>query len=558
MALTALKLDGLATTTNAGSYSFASHTYTANRLYVVFVNSSIASGTAPKATGVASAAVTFTEIGTAGGLLYSGTVRRLQAWWAVPGSTQTGQTVTITLDGTSTGMYAPLIEMDGNATTSPIVQSKTGSATSGTSITVTFDSAFGNSANRPLACTVHRAQEATTEDTAEGYTELDDGNFASPSAGGETQWHSTTASTTPSASWTTSTDNAMFALEIKAAASGSFTMTADVGTFSMTGQIALFNTTQLENNAVYSESGQTAFFNFNHLLANASFTLSGQTTIFAFDNVLDHGVFTLAGQDVLFMIGSVMIADVGTFSMAGQAALFIINQAENTGTFLESGQAVLFAIAMAENNGTYNLVGQDAAFLQGVVMTADAGLFSLAGQTSIFDLSVQMAEGGFIIIGQDAGLAVSVPPVGTDIKPEKHKQFVFYREPTERERQAEDMKMAEVLSSQLRQTRFVNQQLLEANKRMLTQLEQERQKISPPVIVVNGAEYQRAGEIPVATPVVPAKPPMDPRRKAELVQRLEKARFAKEAEKERQRQIAEQRSKNLAKARRVQKKNRRQ
>ncbi|HET7295336.1 MAG TPA: hypothetical protein VFM88_23155, partial [Vicinamibacteria bacterium] len=60
------------TATNASFYSFPSISASDNLLYVVFLNTSIASGTAPSATSVTGAGLSFTEIGPAGGLLYSG------------------------------------------------------------------------------------------------------------------------------------------------------------------------------------------------------------------------------------------------------------------------------------------------------------------------------------------------------------------------------------------------------------------------------------------------------------------------------------------------------
>ena len=213
MALTTTKIDQIHSQTDASSYAFTAKTYTANLLYVIFTNTSVASGAPPTVTGVASANVTFAEIGTAGGVVYD-TVRRIQAWYVIPGSTFAGETVTITCNGTSTGMDASNIEVNGHDTSGTIVQNATNGATSGTSLTVTL-SAFGNSNNRPMAYFGHRANEATTEGT--GYTELDDGNHASPSAGSETIWHSSSADTTPNASWVTNSANGGFAIEIKAA-----------------------------------------------------------------------------------------------------------------------------------------------------------------------------------------------------------------------------------------------------------------------------------------------------------------------------------------------------
>ena len=66
------KKDAIDSPSDASSYSFAQVTASDNRLYIVFVNTSIGSGTAPSATSVSGAGLGFTQIGTPGGLLYSG------------------------------------------------------------------------------------------------------------------------------------------------------------------------------------------------------------------------------------------------------------------------------------------------------------------------------------------------------------------------------------------------------------------------------------------------------------------------------------------------------
>jgi hypothetical protein len=205
---------------DASSYSFPSITASNNRLYVAFVSTSSASGgTAPAATGVSGAGLTFTQIGTPGGVLYSGTLRRIQAWRALVASGATTGSIAISLDATSTGMDAVLLEFDGVNTSGTngsgaIVQSATNNATGATALTVTL-AAFGSSSNRPVAFFNHRESEATTEKP--GYTELDDGVHAAPVAGAECEWHATTADTTPSASWATAIAVGGFALEVRAA-----------------------------------------------------------------------------------------------------------------------------------------------------------------------------------------------------------------------------------------------------------------------------------------------------------------------------------------------------
>jgi len=205
--------------TDAASYSFPSITASNNLLYVVFLNTAIGSGTAPSATSVSGAGLSFTEIGAPGGLLYSGTssVRRIQTWRALSSAGATTGSIAINLSGTSIGMDAVLLEFSGMDTSGTngsgaIAQSATNKATSATSLSVTLG-AFGNSNNRPVAFFSHRVAEATTEEA--GYTELDDASHSGPVTGAQCEWHATAAETTPSAAWLTAADAGGLALEVR-------------------------------------------------------------------------------------------------------------------------------------------------------------------------------------------------------------------------------------------------------------------------------------------------------------------------------------------------------
>ncbi|MGD2037980.1 MAG: DNRLRE domain-containing protein, partial [Desulfobacterales bacterium] len=183
--------------------------------------------------------MTFTEIGPAGGVVFSTDGRRVQAWRALATSGAGTGVVTATMDQTGTSysptisasMGAAMIEVTGTKTTGTngadaIVQWPTNSASGVTSLTVNM-AAFADSNNRPLAFFSHRADsdaEATNHDTAEGYTELHDGPHGSVMMAHMAEWHATAANTTPSADWGTSSGaTGGFALEI-AADSGSNTL----------------------------------------------------------------------------------------------------------------------------------------------------------------------------------------------------------------------------------------------------------------------------------------------------------------------------------------------
>jgi uncharacterized delta-60 repeat protein len=220
-------LTSIADPSNLNSYDFPSANYSNNILYIAFTASSCATsegctaGSVPTVTSVSGAGLTFTEIGTAGGLTYSSTNRRIQAWRALATSGAGTGVVTVTLDGTSYSMGAVIIEFTGTKTSGTngadaVVQSNTNSGSGITNLEVTLN-AFSDSRNRPVAFFAHRAAESTTHET--GYTELYDNNHSTtPVMGYMAEWHHTTAETTPYASWSTSVSGGGFALEIGAAA----------------------------------------------------------------------------------------------------------------------------------------------------------------------------------------------------------------------------------------------------------------------------------------------------------------------------------------------------
>jgi hypothetical protein len=216
----ASKVAEITTTTDANSYDFPSATYSNNVLYICFTGTSKSGATAPTVTSVSGAGLTFTEIGTAGGLPYSSTNRRIQAWRAMATSGATTGVVTATLSGAtlpSAGMGAVIIAFTGTKTSgtngADAVANYATAITSTTSLTVPM-AAFADPNNRPVAWFGHRYEEATHNEA--GYTELYEGMHPSVAMGYEAEWHETVADDTPSVTW----DNAGygesggFALEI--------------------------------------------------------------------------------------------------------------------------------------------------------------------------------------------------------------------------------------------------------------------------------------------------------------------------------------------------------
>jgi hypothetical protein len=220
------------------SYSFPSATYSNNVLYIAFIETACASGqdcglgidVVAAVESVSGAGLTFDEIAPIGGVVFSTTGRRIQAWRALVTSGAGTGAVTVTMDTTGTtfsptisaSMGAAMIAFTGMDTSGTngsgaIANSATNSASGVTSLTVTM-AAFASSDNRPVAFFAHRAGTATEPSTPEtGYMELWDGPHDSVLMANIAEWHATTAETTPSASFASSGATGGFALEIAAA-----------------------------------------------------------------------------------------------------------------------------------------------------------------------------------------------------------------------------------------------------------------------------------------------------------------------------------------------------
>lgn len=242
MAITVTSRGTVCTNADSSTYDIASVALTTDRVYIAFVYSSIASGTAPSVTGIAvqsgTGTLTMTKRTTTGDSeTFSGGVRRVECWYGKCSASGTA-TMRATLDATSTNTSMQIFELDGGKTTGTngadaIVQApcKTNGSSSTTSLTISMSS-FSSSDNRPISFIVHRANEATTADGGGAYTELFDGSHNNPSGGVQVQWHSSSADTSPDASWATSSANGGIALEL-AAASSNVTVEVPVATLTI-------------------------------------------------------------------------------------------------------------------------------------------------------------------------------------------------------------------------------------------------------------------------------------------------------------------------------------
>ena len=226
---------GSDTTDSAASYSTASITPTANEVVVLYVLTTIGSGTAGTVTPT-HGSITFTSVTSR---LFNGTLRRISMFTGVASGSPSAGAITITPSAsTQTGCAWVVQQWTGVDTTTPVVQSAVNSGT-GTSLSATL-SAFGSANNATAAGGANDAAGSGAWTAGTGFTLL--GNpaaMATPSVriAGEYQLAN---DTTPNLTNSTSTTWGFIAAEMKAAAttltlnaSGSeFTMASGTPTYS--------------------------------------------------------------------------------------------------------------------------------------------------------------------------------------------------------------------------------------------------------------------------------------------------------------------------------------
>jgi len=291
MALTVTVLDSIHDNVDRSSYQFASKTFVNDRLYLVFVTTTHGSLTPPGASSITGSGtgLNFTKHGSS--LIYGSGLCKAEVWRAQVSSGAGTGTLVMPLSGNTPGTScnAVLVEITGHKGTGAngldaIVQMVTNTATA-TSLTVNLSS-FASPNNRPLSYIGHRAPEVINPGT--GYTELDDGGHPSPSMGVQLQWHSSSADTSPNASWSTSAGAGGIALELAIAGTDG-SATGDVpeitttkvqgsasGTASATGAVAEITTTKVQGSAsgTASATGAVAEITLSPVLGTAS-TVSG-------------------------------------------------------------------------------------------------------------------------------------------------------------------------------------------------------------------------------------------------------------------------------------------
>lgn len=201
-----------------------------------------------------------------------------------------------------------------------------------------------------------------------------------------------------------------------AAATGAYSLTADVGTFSFTGQPAnlLVGYDMAAAGATYSYTGQPAVLSYGRPMTAAlgTFTYTGQAAnlLVGLDFAAAGATFTYTGQDAVLSYGRPMAAAVGTFTYNGQPAGLLIglDMVAAGATYSYNGQAagLYIGLDLAATAGIFTYNGQDAILQTGKGLVADAGIFAYTGQAVGFAVvaSLPAVYGTFTYTGQAANL----------------------------------------------------------------------------------------------------------------------------------------------------------
>lgn len=204
-------LDAGSSTTNSSSYSTASNSPTANRLQLLVIRNYGATGLVPSS--VSGCSLTWELITSQS---FNGGVGMLSVWRAL--GTPTTGSLTISFSSSQNGIIiswseAANVDLTGSNGSGAIVQSVSNTGTAATSISATL-AAFGSSENRPFAAVTTSNTRTITPQTS--WSELSETSSAEDLTL-EAQWRSDATDTASHGSWTSNSNCAIIAIEIKAA-----------------------------------------------------------------------------------------------------------------------------------------------------------------------------------------------------------------------------------------------------------------------------------------------------------------------------------------------------
>jgi len=374
MAIVAVKLGtSIHSNADATSYTYVSATYTDNRLYLLFTNSSIASGTAPSVNSVTGGGLTWVEATAgAGGNLWSGNVRRCQCFRAMVTSGATAGELTIGLDGTSTGMDACVVEVTGMDTggtngSAAVVQVAEDQDDANVS-TLVFDTmaAFGSSDNRPVAFIAYRLNVSAVEES--GYTLLDTSGHPAPVGGSIAEYHPSSPETTPSATWTGTAATGGLAVEVKAAAAG--TTHEGAATLAAAATASLAAVLTLVGALTMAAIGTIGFAAVAEYAGTSSMVASASVSAGAVADLV--GTTSVLGSATVSADGTIGATHEGASTLPASAAMSSDGTVEHTGALSMPGSAVVSAAAEVEHTGSSTLPGAATLLSDGVVVYAGA------------------------------------------------------------------------------------------------------------------------------------------------------------------------------------------
>ena len=192
-------------TTNATAFGISGATFTTGKLYLLITAST---GTTNPGT-LTSSTLTWSSV-----INYGDATRRIQVFRCVPGSTATGENVSLgTFGGGSTGFLFGIWEITGFDITTPIAQLNFDSQT-GANPTITL-AALQNSRSAVISVFFNNRNGFSGAEESGWVEDLDDG-YTTPDAGSYIMSRTTTTDNTPTVTSSSSTWIGI-ALEIKAA-----------------------------------------------------------------------------------------------------------------------------------------------------------------------------------------------------------------------------------------------------------------------------------------------------------------------------------------------------
>lgn len=360
----------LFSTSNTSSYANTAWMPPASGLLICFVQNSKSS--APNAVNsLTGNGITWSNIAS---IVNSSDIMRLTLFAANASGSSNGATTADFAGVNQSGCALSFFHCDdadlSGGVVASIIQAVTNAgAASQTSGSITL-SAAANSNNRPIAGFVHGAATESTPRT--NWTEMDDGTYATPDRGMETQVRSDAFETTASVTWTTSSAWCGIAAEIKIAGASPVTITLDTASSLTNGRVTdvipgvvnkLLDVALLLSNgrltdivpgavsklldvALINANGRVITFDgLNTILLDTSLlTVNGRLI-----TIVKGGKITPLDTSLLLSVGNALDTNPGVFNLSLDTAL--INSIGNDIVISVGAHSVLLDSAIVTANG---------------------------------------------------------------------------------------------------------------------------------------------------------------------------------------------------------------